>query len=336
MTTQMADAEVVAPPQNDLARRPSLPPGVYAYQRAVDELQIGVNPRRSVVLTDLPPRLVSVLRSLDGQTPLGRLLTRAGPQNATTLCRLLRDLASHGLLVDAAEPRRTNRHAMATVVVRGDGPLAAGVAVQLAIAGIGHVTVESAGTVEAVDIGGVLGPADVGQSRRVAVERAIQAASSTVATGPPASDRSPDLVVLTDVLVPEPEVIRLLMCERQEHLVVAARDGCGIVGPLVLPGRSACLECFDRYRADRDPRWPRVANQLAGRQQRADPATTQATAAFAATQALQALQPSEERPALVEATIELDLHEGETLRREWLPHPRCRCGVGDQWEDEAA
>jgi len=29
---------------------------------------------------------------------------------------------------------------------------------------------------------------------------------------------------------------------------------------------------------------------------------------------------------------ELDLTEGATLRREWVAHPLCRCGVANRWD----
>ena len=38
----------------------------------------------------------------------------------------------------------------------------------------------------------------------------------------------------------------------------------GVVGPLVLPGRSSCQRCHDLHRADRDPAWPSIAAQLTG------------------------------------------------------------------------
>lgn len=323
------------PTEAELPRRPCLPPGIHAYQRAIDELQIGIEARRAVLLTDLAPRLVAVLRSLDGRTPLGRLRTRAGPEHDAELRYLLGELANRGLLVDAAGPHRMP-WAIATVAIRGDGPLAAGIAQQLAIAGVGQIVVQAAGEVTVADVAGVLNPHEVGQPRRAAVERVIQATGSSSATGPPPSDRSPDLVVLTDALVPAPEVVRQLMCERQEHLLVATRDGAGIVGPLVLPARSSCLRCADLHRTDRDRCWPRVANQLAGRVQHADPPTTQATAALAVTQVLRALQPGNEPPQLLDTTIELDLAEGRTLTRHWEPHPFCECGASARWEVEAA
>ncbi|MFO7191001.1 MULTISPECIES: TOMM precursor leader peptide-binding protein [Thermocrispum] len=332
MTAPAPEVEIVRPVHDELATRPRYTPGIRAYQRAVDEIQIGVNPRRAVLATDLSPRMVSVLLSLDGQASIGRLMSRVGPQHADRLRALLREMMAAGFVIDANQPARNARLAHATVEIRGDGPLAAAVAVQLASAGIGSLIVTSSGTVGTEDIGAVCTPADLGKQRRHVIEQAISAANPSVDIAPARRECSPDLVILTDALVPAPEVVAQLMQDNQEHLVVAARDGCGIVGPLVLPGRSACLECFDRYRTDRDRCWPRVASQLAGKVQRADPATTQATAAFAAAQVAPSLQPSQDRPPLLEATLELDLTEGATLRREWVAHPLCRCGVANRWD----
>ena len=46
----------------------------------------------------------------------------------------------------------------------------------------------------------------------------------------------------------------------------ACATASGVVGPLVYPGRTACLGCLDLHRAATStPRWPAVAAQLAGR-----------------------------------------------------------------------
>ncbi len=46
------------------------------------------------------------------------------------------------------------------------------------------------------------------------------------------------------------------------HLVTATRDGCGVVGPLVQPGRTACLRCIDAARSTIDAAWPAIVAQL--------------------------------------------------------------------------
>ena len=89
------------------------------------------------------------------------------------------------------------------------------------------------------------------------------------------------------------------------------RDGVGVVGPLVYPGRTACLGCLDRTRGDLDPRWPAVAAQLAGRAGAADPAAVTATVGLAVAQAVAAVEGEAGPPPRSSATLELDVHAGE-------------------------
>src|SRR6185369_699944 len=49
---------------------------------------------------------------------------------------------------------------------------------------------------------------------------------------------------------------------RIPYLAVTVRDSTVVVGPLVKPGRSACLNCLELHRRDLDPDWPAVAAQL--------------------------------------------------------------------------
>jgi len=134
-----------------------------------------------------------------------------------------------------------------------------------------------------------------------------------------------DLVVLTDRLHPEQR-------PASPHLLVRLVDGLGLVGPLVLPGRSACLRCVDLHLAAGDPCWPTVAADMAGRVGSADPTTAAATAAFAAAQALAALDSvvgAVAMPPTLDGVLEIDPHRGTTRRRPWPPHPHCPCGAAD-------
>ena len=112
------------------------------------------------------------------------------------------------------------------------------------------------------------------------------------------------------------------------HLPVRMRDGIGVVGPLVLPGRTACLRCLELQRCGRDPGWPTrrgAARRAAGR---ADPAATAATAALGVAQALAALDSTcsgGARPPTCEATLELDATAG---RRSPGLGPDPACGAG--------
>ena len=51
-----------------------------------------------------------------------------------------------------------------------------------------------------------------------------------------------DLVVLSDNLVADPRMLRDLHSQGVAHLAVRVRDGIGLVGPLVIPGVTSCLD----------------------------------------------------------------------------------------------
>ena len=51
-----------------------------------------------------------------------------------------------------------------------------------------------------------------------------------------------DLVVLSDNLVADPRMLRELHAHGVAHLAVRVRDGTGLVGPLVVPGVTSCLD----------------------------------------------------------------------------------------------
>lgn len=53
--------------------------------------------------------------------------------------------------------------------------------------------------------------------------------------------------------------------EDTAHLPVAIERGSTTIGPLVVPGVTACLSCRDQHERDRDPAWPRMHAQLIGR-----------------------------------------------------------------------
>lgn len=148
-------------------------------------------------------------------------------------------------------------------------------------------------------------------------------------------DRRPHLVVPTDTLIVDPALVDRLHEARAPHLPVRIRDGRGVVGPLVVPGRTSCLRCADLFRCDRDPEWPYLAAQLLGAVGHADPDSVAVTAGLALNQITAAcdalFRPARRRDcalATVNATVELDLHELRIDRRPWPQHPRCTCRLG--------
>src|SRR5207249_2867267 len=115
---------------------------------------------------------------------------------------------------------------------------------------------------------------------------------------------------------------------RIPHLAASASEAIGIVGPLVLPGRTACLRCLDHVRADSDPSWPLILAQLGTRRPdppAADAALAAEVAAQAARQVLIAIDRTPVASAAVNGTLELVLPGWQWRRRSWRRHPGCLC-----------
>lgn len=339
-----------------LPRRPRVVGDLAVLRRRPDEVQIGLDPRLAAVAPDLPEPLVALVGRLTGRERVEDVLAAAGEHRAT-MRDLLAELAARGLVDDAARQAgplpghlagdqavcaaRAAAEAAASVdgpaarrglamVVHGDGRLAVSTATLLAAAGVGWVHVRASGTVRPEDTGTGYLADDVGRRRAAAARDAVRRADATVRTGPCRLDRGPDLVILTDAVVPEPSHVAALATAGVPHLAVRTRDGTGIVGPLVVPGLTSCLRCADLHRCDRDACWPQLAAQLAGKIQQADLAGTQATAAFAAAQALEAvrwLKGAAGPPATCNATVELDVYSADVRHRAWPVHVTCSCGA---------
>ena len=129
---------------------------------------------------------------------------------------------------------------------------------------------------------------------------------------------------------PTPPWCRPLSRRGVPHLAVRLRDGSGVIGPLVLPGRTSCLRCLDLQRAAHDPGWPLVAAQLAGRRGAARSTCVGAAAALAADQALAALEGQASPtppPAVLNATLEFDSRSAVLQHRPLPPQQDCPCGA---------
>jgi len=119
-----------------------------------------------------------------------------------------------------------------------------------------------------------------------------------------------------------------LMRDHVPHLAVAADEAIGVVGPLVIPGRTACLRCLDLARAERDPAWPLILAQLEGREPdpcACDAPLAAAVAAQAAAQVLAFIDRAVAADAVVNGTLELVLPGWQWRRRTWPRHPGCSC-----------
>ena len=122
---------------------------------------------------------------------------------------------------------------------------------------------------------------------------------------------------------PHREVVDAHLRDGRAHLLVAATPRGHVVGPLVVPGITACLRCVDAHRSAHDPRRAVVVEQLAGRGAGPpDPALAAITTAWAVRDVLAYVDG--DQPTTWSATVEI----GPTLeprRRSWARHPHCGC-----------
>jgi hypothetical protein len=366
--------------------RPIINPGLRRLWRDSATLQLGVDAGHAIVLSGVGSDAAGVLELLDGTRTRAQLLAEAtapgrelvalleaegvlddaaadplGSTNPPALerDRLAPDRASLSLRTDGPRGARTalRRRRASIVRVRGAGRVGAHVATLLAAAGVGSVIVDDAGVARPSDTApGGLRLDDVGRPRSVAAGRAIARACRPPAPRRrPATPVRPDLVVITPTGPPVADADEATDLERAmvPHLIAGVRETTGVVGPLVLPGRSSCLGCQHLHRTDRDPAWPLLVAQLTRRPDvGVDPCDVTLAALVSALAAMQALElidaglgangdrrsvtdvtgraapatfPTAALPATVDGTLELALPSWRVRRRSWPVHPDCSC-----------
>lgn len=325
-------------------------------------MQFGCSTDTAWIARDLSAGLLALLDSLDGTRTHAEVLSHAGTfgVGAAEATRFLGALGRAGVIEDAglATPglrelavterqrlgpelaalslahrppgtaaRLLERRNLARVEITGTASIAPLLAALLSSAGIGDVSATSSEPITVYDVlpGGATS-ADVGQPLHAVAAARVEAARMA----PPVqrADRPPpDLrILVARAPIIDPQSAADGGADGVPLLAVHARDLTGVVGPLVIPGVSACLHCLDLHRADRDPQWPVVAAQLAARRSAATQpvALLAVLAAHAVTQSLAYIDGAA-RLTTRNGTLELSAPEWNVRRRGWLPHADCGC-----------
>ena len=214
------------------------------------------------------------------------------------------------------------------VRIHGTGRLAPLIAALLAAAGIGRIVAPDTSDVTISDaLPGGLRPADEGQRTAAAVADAVRRARPGPAPATSFKDVA-DLVIAAEGHPVRPHLRAALHSDRGPHLITGVWGSSGVIGPLVLPGRTSCLTCADLHRSDRDPAWPALAPQLHGSGQHAPPSEIAVCALTAAITAIQALAFLDgEWPATLDGTLEFRLPDWRVRRRHWSRHAECSCAA---------
>ncbi|MFH8794496.1 ThiF family adenylyltransferase [Streptomyces sp. NPDC017941] len=267
---------------------------------------------------------------------------------ADVMDRLRPDLAALSAVTPAPNQgiRKLAARRVTRVRVQGAGRVGAVVASVLSGAGIGQVDVMDGGCVEPWDIApGGLPPESVGRRRDAAAGAVVrQAAPGRPPRRPEdrgGGERPLSLVVLAprdglDAFAPVPGVAEPLIAAGTPHLYAGVIEGTGVVGPLVLPGVSACAGCLALARADEDPAWPRMLAQWRSGHRRQVPACdlalATAVAGLAGAHALAFLDGADPAPAGVR--WEASTPGFDWRRQRTRAHRSCPCAAREQDKGE--
>jgi hypothetical protein len=298
-------------------------------QRGDSVLQVGLDQEPTLLLSGVSPGLGRVLLHLDGRHTLVEIrsygLELSVPPEELEWA--LRRLQEAGLLSDAgADAGGLSALDGRRIRLVGAGPLGLAVATLLVNGGLSHLTVVDVGDLEPslYPGGGALGTQAEGLAAALA-DRPTRISVPNHWSKPDGVQH--DLtVVASDRLECDRVVAEGLLRTDQPHLLLRGRGGGAVVGPLIVPGETACLRCTDLARSDADPGWPTLLPQLMRARSVVTPVLAGWAAGVAAAQVLAFL--NGHRPESLGATLEVAPPDHLTRRRSWVMHPRCGCGWG--------
>ena len=272
--------------------RPMVNPGLRRVWRDTRTLQFGVDVSRPVVVHDLTAGMAQLVSALDGTLTHSEVseLAHALGLDLDIVDALISRLESQGVIVDGNNwpgsrhlsrrardrlladhnaqcllrgvhdaVRRRERLAQAEVSVHGVGRLGSIICALLTASGIGRVVPVDDERVSATDLS-VAGFAwsALGKPRCLITEHTTRWSSVNKESPLRISSR---WSVVTNAC-PSRSIASRLFHQGVPHLVTASAEQWTRVGPLVVPGVTSCLRCFDLNQSERDSAWPTVAAQL--------------------------------------------------------------------------
>jgi hypothetical protein len=274
-----------------LPRRLRWRPGVHVVRRDAEHLQVGVDPPRRAIVPDRP-----AVRALLRDPAMGG---DDGPECRATL----HALRSAGLLLAGGEPDSSSAGAPAAHRA-AEAQFGEDAARRLTARAVARIAVRAP------------------TSARAVLLPLVRAAGLGLARG----DEPPAVWLLVGPDEPLRAEIDPLVREGAPHLLVTV-GATARVGPLVVPGRTACLRCIDARLAEPDPRRPLVVEQAARAARAVDVSPIDPTLeVLALSWAVRDLARYAEgdQPATWSATMHLD-HAGPAEHRVWERHPHCGC-----------
>ncbi|MDO5080879.1 hypothetical protein [Buchananella hordeovulneris] len=294
--------------------------GVEVLWRSRHEVQVGVDRRHCVLLQYVTQRQFAALARLARSPGLPEREARRHLR-----ANLLAQLADADLLapaeatgLSAALRRECNTYARAAIKLPG---LEQRPNHRVGLVGVGSYLARVAETLAACGYG------------QVCLSAELAAAAPPIAGAPgllqrPGTDWAveQDFVVVAGRHVTAPWLTRALTAADVPHLLVITGERELLVGPLVVPGQSACARCTHLHATAADPDWPALATQLVGLPPSPIPAVATVRAVSLVTQAAVAWLDRRDPEYLGRQLVVPFDGTGASLR-EIAAHPECGCGA---------
>lgn len=299
-----------------------LNPTVPLVTRSPTSLQVGLNPRRAVVIDGLGREDHLLLRMLSAGLTESKLCSSARTLGlpAERARAMARHLYEAGALRRSAPSADSPGRANCRAIIIGVGRTGLAIAGGLRSGGIGEVCLYDPSPVLPSDIGpGAFSSDQAGLPREHAASALLAPLRNTGRGG---IGRQLAVVVCHDVI--DPAQYHDLMSRDVPHLAISLGDGHVSVGPLVEPGATCCLRCIGLHRTDRDPGWPGIVAQLSTPTHRQEDAGQALLAAGLGLAAVFAFVDGHQ-PLLWGATLDVFQPDGSMELRQWPIHARCGC-----------
>ncbi|NMR29874.1 ThiF family adenylyltransferase [Crystallibacter degradans] len=318
---------------------------LYRLRTGLDDTELDRTAVDCAITPERAQALVAALESVLVEPP-----AKSEQLSGLRLDRLAPDRAHWSAVYSVDSSSLLADRARAAVHLIGLGRTGGAVACALAAAGVGTLLLEDRASVGPADVGsGAFRLADVGLNRAQAVRKMIRNIDPTVSTHILSNSMDPEaaagrprflnLVIYTDRDVPNARISRGLSEGDNPHLSLLLRERDALIGPLVVPGQSACLDCLDRHHAQTDPDWYELCSQVHGASAETgavdEVAQSVAAAGLASLQSLLFLD-GRNRPAAWSAVLQLRSVDGAVGRHEYRPHPECACQLQPALQDSSS
>lgn len=337
--------------------------GVHVLWRNKNEIQIGIDPKKSLVLDAGIGK--NILELCDGTRTFENVLDQMSELsgNRETIQNLLSLLSDKGLLVEqgnfqsdeVSRKRKTILHdtdarllaerdlsnpsgtlanrLSADIHIHGAGRLGMTIAMLLATGGFQKIFVKDDTRVTARDLSAWgASRIDIGLRRdKVAmqlIERVQMGATQRTGNGHETEPLrlkilAPDCVA--DYPWISPEQSDSCLASDTAHIFATLAGNQSMVSSIIQPGLTGCIRCMHSYLADHDPAWPVVCAQLIGRSS-ADVSPTglvMSTALRVTAIVSEWIDAGKNQANL----IELNSWPEQKIQNIWNePHPSCGCG----------